>query len=125
MEIDLREVVAEVKATFERYERALVANDVATLDELFRDDPRTIRYGAAENLYGHAEIAAFRGSRSPVGACTRSLAYRHLQLWTRLCRGIDIVSPRGRAWKNRTADADLGAIHRRLACRRGSRQHDR
>jgi hypothetical protein len=67
MEIDLPEVVAEVKAAFERYERALVANDVATLDELFRDDPRTIRYGAAENLYGHAEIAAFRGSRSPVG----------------------------------------------------------
>ena len=60
MEIDLPEVVAEVKAAFERYERALVANDVATLDELFRNDPRTIRYGAAENLYGHAEIAAFR-----------------------------------------------------------------
>ena len=67
MEIDLPEVVAEVKAAFERYERALAANDVATLDELFRDDLRTIRYGAAENLYGHAEIAAFRGSRSPVG----------------------------------------------------------
>jgi hypothetical protein len=67
MEIDLPEVVAEVKAAFERYERALVANDVLTLNELFRNDPRTIRYGAAENLYGHAEIAAFRGSRSPVG----------------------------------------------------------
>jgi hypothetical protein len=65
MEIDLPEVVAEVKAAFERYERALVANDIATLDELFRDDPRSIRYGAAENHYGHAE--AFRGSRSPVG----------------------------------------------------------
>ena len=67
MEIDLPEVVAEVKAAFQRYERALVANDVLTLNELFRNDPRTIRYGAAENLYGHAEIAAFRGSRSPVG----------------------------------------------------------
>jgi hypothetical protein len=67
MQIDLPEVVAEVKTAFERYERALVANDVATLNELFRNDPRTIRYGAAENLYGHTEIAAFRGSRSPVG----------------------------------------------------------
>jgi hypothetical protein len=67
MEIDLPEVVAEVKAAFERYERALVSNDVATLNELFRNDPRTIRYGAAENLYGHTEIASFRGSRSPVG----------------------------------------------------------
>jgi 1-carboxybiuret hydrolase subunit AtzH-like protein len=67
MEIDLPEVVAEVKAAFERYERALVANDVVTLDELFRNVPCTIRYGAAENLYGHAEIAAFRASRSPAG----------------------------------------------------------
>ena len=67
MEIDLPEVVAEVKAAFERYEKALVSNDVATLDALFRDDPRTIRYGGAENLYGYAEIKAFRAARSPAG----------------------------------------------------------
>jgi len=67
MEIDLPEVIAEVRAEFERYERALVDNDVATLDALFRDDPRTIRYGGAENLYGYAEIAAFRAARSPLG----------------------------------------------------------
>jgi hypothetical protein len=65
--IDLPEVVAEVTAAFQRYEKALVTNDVATLNAIFRDDPRTIRYGGAENLYGHAEIAAFRGARSPVG----------------------------------------------------------
>lgn len=67
MEIDLPEVVAEVRAAFNKYEVALVSNDVATLDMLFRDDPRTIRYGAGENLYGYAEIKAFRGARSPVG----------------------------------------------------------
>lgn len=67
MEIDLPEVVAEVRAAFDRYEKALVSNDVAVLDELFRDDPRTIRYGATEILYGYAEIKAFRGARSPVG----------------------------------------------------------
>ena len=67
MEIDLPEVVAEVTAAFERYEKALVSNDVATLNELFRKDPRTIRYGGTENLYGHAEIAAFRTARSPAG----------------------------------------------------------
>jgi hypothetical protein len=66
MEIDLPEVVAEVKRAFERYEKALVSNDVPTLDELFRDDPRTVRYGAAEILYGHAEIKSFRAARSPV-----------------------------------------------------------
>src|SRR5262249_32475242 len=67
MEIDLPEVVAEVRQAFERYERALVSNDVATLDALFRDDPRTIRYGAGEILYGYDEIKAFRAGRSPAG----------------------------------------------------------
>jgi hypothetical protein len=67
MEIDLPEVVAEVRACFDAYEKALVSNDVAALDALFRDDPRTIRYGATENLYGYAEIMAFRAARSPVG----------------------------------------------------------
>jgi hypothetical protein len=67
MEIDLPEVVAEVRAEFERYEKALVSNDVATLDSIFRNDPRTIRYGGGENLYGYAEIEAFRAARSPAG----------------------------------------------------------
>jgi hypothetical protein len=67
MEIDLPEVVAEVKREFERYERALMSNDVALLNALFRDDPRTIRYGGAENLYGYQEIATFRTGRSPAG----------------------------------------------------------
>lgn len=66
MDIDRPEVVAEVRAAFERYETALVNNDVAVLDELFRNDPRTVRYGAGENLYGYDEIMAFRASRSPV-----------------------------------------------------------
>lgn len=67
MEIDLPDVVAEVRAAFERYEKALVNNDVDELDALFRDDPRTVRYGATEVLYGYAEIKAFRSARSPVG----------------------------------------------------------
>lgn len=71
MDIDLPDVVAEVSAAFERYEAALTSNDVAVLGELFRVDPRTIRYGIGENLYGHAEIQAFRGARSPVGLMRR------------------------------------------------------
>jgi hypothetical protein len=67
MEIDQPEVVAEVRAAFDRYEKALVTNDVATLDDTFHNDPRTIRYGIGENLYGYDEIAAFRGARLPVG----------------------------------------------------------
>ena len=67
MEIDLPEVIAQVRAEFDRYEAALNANDVATLDAMFHKDPRTIRYGGTENLYGYAEIAAFRAARSPAG----------------------------------------------------------
>jgi hypothetical protein len=66
MEIDLPEVVAEVTECFGRYEKALVSNDVAALDAFFRDDPRTIRYGAGEILYGYDQIKAFRAARSPV-----------------------------------------------------------
>lgn len=67
MEIDLPEVLAEVGEAFARYEAALVGNDVATLDALFRADERTLRYGMGENLYGYSEIQAFRAGRSPVG----------------------------------------------------------
>jgi hypothetical protein len=66
MEVDLPEVIAEVSAAFERYEQALVSNDVTTLDSMFRRDARTIRYGVGENLYGYEEVAAFRAGRSPL-----------------------------------------------------------
>ena len=69
METNIPDVVAEVEVVFSRYETALVTNDVATLESLFWDDPKTIRYGATENLYGMDEIRAFRRSRSPAGLC--------------------------------------------------------
>jgi 1-carboxybiuret hydrolase subunit AtzH-like protein len=72
MEIDLPEVVAEVTAQFARYEKALVSNNVAVLDELFRNDSRTLRYGIGENLYGYDAIMAFRSARSPVGLMRRT-----------------------------------------------------
>ncbi|OYX74936.1 MAG: DUF4440 domain-containing protein [Rhizobiales bacterium 32-66-11] len=64
MEINLPDVLTEVEAAFARYEVAVLSNDVAALGALFRDDPRTIRYGMGENLYGHAEIRAFRTANS-------------------------------------------------------------
>lgn len=67
MKINDPKTLAEVTAAFERYEKALVTNDVATLDELFFDDPNTVRYGVTENLYGYEEIKAFRAARSPAG----------------------------------------------------------
>ena len=71
MDINIPSVVAEVEAIFARYEAALVGNDVETLEELFWDDARTIRYGAAELLYGMDEIKAFRRARSPAGLARR------------------------------------------------------
>ncbi len=59
--------LAEVEAAFARYEAALTTNDVAVLDELFRDAPETLRYGVGENLHGYHEIKAFRSARSPMG----------------------------------------------------------
>lgn len=73
MDINKPEVVAEVQAAFDRYEQALVSNDVLVLDELFWNSPLTIRYGATENLYGYDEIQAFRAGRSAQGLA-RTLA---------------------------------------------------
>ncbi len=116
MDMDLPDVVAEVTAAFARYERALMANDVAALDALFRNDPRTIRYGIHENLYGHREIASFRAARSPAGlarALSRTVitAYgrdfavastlfhrvpgklgRQMQTWVRFADGWHVVA---------------------------------
>lgn len=117
MEVNLPEVVREVRAAFDRYERALAANDVATLNELFWAAPHTIRYGAAEELYGYDAIAGFRAARDPAGlerellrvavtsfgrdVATASCEYRRLasgregrqmQTWARFPEGWRIVA---------------------------------
>jgi hypothetical protein len=65
MNINDPQVVREVEIAFRKYEQALNENDVAVLDELFWNSPQTVRYGMAEQLYGHEEIAAFRAGRDP------------------------------------------------------------
>ena len=64
MTVNEPEVLAEVTAAVDAYETALMTNDVEALDGFFRDAPETVRYGVAENLYGFAEIAAFRIGRA-------------------------------------------------------------
>ena len=56
LEVNLPAVVAEVEAVFARYEDALVNNKIDVLDELFWPSPATVRYGAGENLVGHAAL---------------------------------------------------------------------
>ncbi|MCC3703934.1 oxalurate catabolism protein HpxZ [Rouxiella badensis] len=65
--IDRPAILAEVNAAFYRYEQALITNDTVVLDELFWHDPRTVRYGAGENLYGIDQIREFRASRPAQG----------------------------------------------------------
>ena len=69
MDIDSPDVVAEVKSAFERYERAINANDVATLNELFWSSPRTVRYGTGEQLYGHGEYSLEVAPDEERGTC--------------------------------------------------------
>jgi Asp-tRNA(Asn)/Glu-tRNA(Gln) amidotransferase A subunit family amidase len=56
---------------FLAYERALMANDLAALDELFLDSPSTLRGDAAGILVGHDAISEFRRGRG--GAPRRAL----------------------------------------------------
>jgi len=67
MEINNPQVHAELLKQFDRYQQAIIDNDVAVLNELFWNSTLTIRYGIGENLYGHAAIAAFRTTRDPKG----------------------------------------------------------
>ena len=117
MEIDIPEVVAEVRAAFDRYEKALTTNDVTVLDETFRVDPRTIRYGMAEILYGHHEVAGW--------ARPQHFAYCDHHLWPGFRGGVHAVSPRHLAGQGRAPDADLGALSRGLAGGGGPRESDR
>ena len=66
--------LAEVTAAFDRYEAALISNDVTVLDATFWADPLTLRYGVNENLYGHDAIAAFRAAR-PAAGLARHLSH--------------------------------------------------
>ena len=71
-EVNRPEVIAELSAKFERYEDALVANDLEVLAELFWDSPHVVRFGDGQNLYGYDQIAAFRRGR-PTSDLRRTL----------------------------------------------------
>jgi hypothetical protein len=82
MEINQPDVLAQVNAVFDEYERALVSNDIPTLDKLFWVSPLTLRYGAGENLYGYEAIRAFRQSR-PAHQLEREITARQITTFGR------------------------------------------
>jgi len=65
-EIDLSDVLIDLDQAFNQYENALIQNNVPVLDKFFWDNPKTVRYGIAENLYGGDEIRAYRKNCNPV-----------------------------------------------------------
>ncbi|MBI6684497.1 oxalurate catabolism protein HpxZ [Pseudomonas viridiflava] len=67
MDINLPHVVAAVTDAFIDYERALLANELTTLDDYFWNSEHTVRYGVAENLHGAEAIALYRRHCQPVG----------------------------------------------------------
>ena len=124
MDMNLPDVVAEVTAAFQRYEKALLADDVDTIDELFWNDDKTLRYGPNGTLESHKALSAFRRGRG-IGPWTRTLQNtrivtfgrdyavantestrpgvdgisRQSQTWVRMPDGWKIVSAHVSDWK--------------------------
>jgi hypothetical protein len=117
VDINIAEVVAEVTDAFMRYERALCANELDSIDRLFWDNPLTLRYGPNGTLQGHAAISSFRRARdikrldrrlknTVITTFGRDFAvanteserpdsdrvYRQSQTWVRMPEGWRIVS---------------------------------
>lgn len=69
--LDRPDTVADVRAAFEHYERALSAGDVAVLTELFWADERCVRFGVADRQQGASEISAWRRANPSVPAGRR------------------------------------------------------
>jgi hypothetical protein len=121
LEVNIPEVVAELTRAFQAYERALVGNDIATLNALFWESPLTLRYGTREpeRLYGHAAIAEFRNSR---GAIDQRRTLRHRQIVTfgrdfgiatteYIPAGSDKVGRQSQTWVRTDAGWKIASAH--------------
>ena len=65
-QVNVPDVIEELRQLYPRYEQALVDNDVETLVAMFWPSPHVMRFGVTENLYGHDELESFRKSRPAV-----------------------------------------------------------
>ena len=98
-EVNLPDVLAELRELYPRYEEALVSNDVETLVAMFWASTNVMRFGVAENLYGVEELEAFRKSRPAVNLA-------------REVRRLEIVSF-GRDYASITLEFERGAVRGR------------
>ena len=63
MDVNIPEIVEEVKAVFMSYEKAITENDVNMINHLFWNDAKTLRYGPNGTLISHEALSAFRRNR--------------------------------------------------------------
>ena len=70
-DINLPHVLMSIEAEFQRYERALMQNDISVLDELFWHSSDATRFGSDETLYGIDAIRNFRKQRDVRGITRR------------------------------------------------------
>jgi hypothetical protein len=89
MDINDSTTLAEVTALVNRYERALNANDIDELDQLFWQSDRVVRFGVGECLYGIDEILAFRKAR-PGGSPPREIRRIEITTFGRDCATANV-----------------------------------
>ena len=65
-EVNLPEVVDEVRAEFERYELALVGRDLTAMGSSFASSPEIVRFGIADSQHGPEELAQWRANQPPL-----------------------------------------------------------
>jgi hypothetical protein len=107
MELNIPEVVEEIRTLFERYEQALIDKNVDVLDATFWRSPLAIRAAIHENGYGFDEIHAHRVRRPPgpgikvgrrqlvITTFGRDLATVHLEFDM---RGRDMPARQSQTW---------------------------
>ncbi len=118
MTINDPDVIAELRELYPQYEHALVTNDVEKLVKMFWADPRVMRFGATENLYGHKEISEFRKAR-PSANLARTVTRLDIVAFGKDFASITLEfergSQRGRQSQTWVRFSD-GLAHRRSAC---------
>ncbi|MCU1493976.1 MAG: hypothetical protein JWO62_1740 [Acidimicrobiaceae bacterium] len=62
-ELDRTEILREVRDAHERYERALVSQDLAVMAESFAEGPEVVRFGIADRQHGAEELARWRAAQ--------------------------------------------------------------
>jgi hypothetical protein len=78
-EINRADVVEQVRAAFDLYQKAQAEQDLEVLDQLFWESEQTVRFGMRETVWGKSAIRQFRGTRHRPTAAGR---IEHLSIAT-------------------------------------------